>query len=82
MVKRDLLVQWRDKWEFVFRVGMLPFILILVYGYMLPVVFLGSIFYTWKQLAPLLLTVAGIAVWVVGMGTIALKRFDRMVYNH
>ena len=28
-----------------------------------------------------LLTVAGIAVWVVGMGTIALKRFDRMVYN-
>ena len=36
MVRRDLLVQWRDKWEFVFRVGMLPFILILVYGYMLP----------------------------------------------
>ena len=36
MVKRDLLVQWRDKWEFVFRVGMLPFILILVYGFMLP----------------------------------------------
>ncbi|WP_277648120.1 hypothetical protein [Galactobacillus timonensis] len=60
---------------------MLPFILILVYGYMLPVVFLGSIFYTWKQLAPLL-TVAGIAVWVVGMGAVALKRFDRMVYNH
>jgi ABC-2 type transport system permease protein len=38
MVRRDLLVQWRDKWEFVFRVGMLPFILILVYGYMLPAV--------------------------------------------
>jgi ABC-2 type transport system permease protein len=38
MVHRDLLVQWRDKWEFVFRVGMLPFILILVYGYMLPAV--------------------------------------------
>ena len=36
MVQRDLLVQWRDKWEFVFRVAMLPFILILVYGYMLP----------------------------------------------
>ena len=36
MVKRDLLVQWRDKWEFVFRVGMLPFILILTYGFMLP----------------------------------------------
>jgi hypothetical protein len=114
MVKRDLLVQWRDKWEFVFRVGMLPFILILVYGYMLPVVFPGSIFNTWKQLAslpvmqvitlldpltwineairailtpqidslPLLLTVAGIAVWIVGMGAVALKRFDRMVYNH
>ena len=38
MVRRDLLVQWRDKWEFVFRVGMLPFILILVYGYMLPAI--------------------------------------------
>ncbi|MGN0445223.1 MAG: ABC transporter permease [Acutalibacteraceae bacterium] len=36
MVHRDLLVQWRDKWEFVFRVAMLPFILILVYGFMLP----------------------------------------------
>lgn len=38
MVHRDLLVQWRDKWEFVFRVAMLPFILILVYGWMLPAV--------------------------------------------
>jgi ABC-2 type transport system permease protein len=38
MVRRDLLVQWRDKWEFVFRVAMLPFILILVYGWMLPAV--------------------------------------------
>ena len=38
MVKRDLLVQWRDKGEFVFRVAMLPFILILVYGFMLPAV--------------------------------------------
>ena len=38
MVKRDLLVQWRDKWEFVFRVVMLPLILIMVYGWMLPTV--------------------------------------------
>ena len=38
MVKRDLLVQWRDKGEFIFRVVMLPFILILVYGFMLPTV--------------------------------------------
>ena len=38
MVHRDLLVQWRDKWEFIFRVAMLPFILILVYGWMLPTV--------------------------------------------
>jgi ABC-2 type transport system permease protein len=36
MVHRDLLVQWRDRWEFVFRVAMLPFILILTYGFMLP----------------------------------------------
>lgn len=36
MVARDLIAQWRDKWEFVFRVAMLPFILILVYGYVLP----------------------------------------------
>lgn len=36
MVKRDLIIQLRDKWEFVFRVAMLPFILILTYGYMLP----------------------------------------------
>lgn len=35
MIKRDLLVQWRDKGEFIFRVAMLPFILILVYGFML-----------------------------------------------
>lgn len=38
MVKRDLLVQWRDKGEFIFRFAMLPFILILVYGFMLPTV--------------------------------------------
>jgi len=36
MVKRDLLIQSRDWKEFVFRVGMLPFILILTYGFMLP----------------------------------------------
>lgn len=36
MVQRDLVAQWRDKWEFVFRVCMLPFVLILVYGYVLP----------------------------------------------
>lgn len=36
MVKRDLIIQLRDKWEFVFRVAMLPFILILTYGYVLP----------------------------------------------
>ena len=36
MVKRDLLIQSRDKWEFVFRVAMLPFMLILLYGYILP----------------------------------------------
>lgn len=36
MVRRDFLVQWRDKWEFVFRAAMLPFILILLYGWMLP----------------------------------------------
>ena len=38
MVRRDLLVQFRDRWEFVFRVAMLPFILILTYGYMLPTI--------------------------------------------
>lgn len=36
MVQRDLIAQWRDKWEFVFRVCMLPFVLILTYGYVLP----------------------------------------------
>lgn len=36
MVKRDLVVQARNKWEFVFRVAMLPFVLILLYGYILP----------------------------------------------
>lgn len=36
MIKRDLVIQLRDKWEFVFRVAMLPFILILIYGYVLP----------------------------------------------
>lgn len=36
MVKRDLIIQIRDKWEFVFRVAMLPFMLILLYGYILP----------------------------------------------
>lgn len=36
MVKRDLLIQSRDWLEFVFRVGMLPFILILTYGFILP----------------------------------------------
>ena len=36
MVRRDLLAQWRDKWEFVFRVAMLPTVLIIVYGFVLP----------------------------------------------
>ena len=36
MIKRDLVIQLRDKWEFVFRVVMLPFILILTNGYILP----------------------------------------------
>lgn len=36
MVQRDLVAQWRDKGEFIFRVAMLPFILILTYGYVLP----------------------------------------------
>lgn len=36
MIKRDLVIQLRDKWEFIFRVAMLPFILILTYGYILP----------------------------------------------
>ena len=36
MVKRDLLIQWRNWAEFIFRVVMLPFILILTYGYVLP----------------------------------------------
>lgn len=44
MVQRDLLIQARDAWEFVFRVAMLPFILILTYGFVLPIslVFMGS----------------------------------------
>lgn len=36
MIKRDLLIQLRDKNEFIFRVAMLPFILIFIYGYVLP----------------------------------------------
>lgn len=36
MVKRDLLIQSRNWLEFIFRVAMLPFILILTYGYVLP----------------------------------------------
>ena len=83
-------------------------------GFLMPVVFLGSIFYTWHQLSPLpvmqvialldpltwineaireimtpriqslplALTIAVIIVWVLGMGTIALKRFHQMVYHH
>ena len=83
-------------------------------GFLMPVVFLGNIFYTWHQLSPLpvmqvialldpltwineaireimtpriqslplALTIAVIIVWVLGMGTIALKRFDQMVYHH
>ncbi|WP_205946199.1 hypothetical protein [Stecheria intestinalis] len=83
-------------------------------GFMMPVVFRGSIFYTWHQLSPLpvmqvialldpltwineaireimtpriqslplALTIAVIIVWVLGMGTIALKRFHQMVYHH
>ena len=38
MVSQDLLVQWRDHNEFIFRVAMLPLILIVVYGFMLPTV--------------------------------------------
>lgn len=36
MVARDLIAQWRDKWEFVFRVVMLPTVLIITYGYVMP----------------------------------------------
>lgn len=38
MIKRDLLAQWRDKNEFIFRVGMLPTVLIITYGYILPAI--------------------------------------------
>ena len=83
-------------------------------GFLMPVVFLGSIFYTWNQLAtlsimqiitlidpltwiheairaimtpqtlslPLFFTLTGIIVWIIGMGIIAMKRFDHMVYDH
>lgn len=83
-------------------------------GFLMPVVFLGAIFYTWKQLAPipvmqvvtlidpltwineairaimtpqidslsLFVTIPGIAVWIIVLGVIAFRRFDRMVYNH
>ena len=34
------------------------------------------------QSLPLALTIAVIIVWVLGMGTIALKRFHQMVYHH
>lgn len=36
MVQRDLLIQGGNIWEFVFRVAMLPSVLILTYGYILP----------------------------------------------
>ncbi len=36
MVQRDLIAQWRDKGEFIFRVVMLPTVLIITYGYVLP----------------------------------------------
>lgn len=36
MIKRDLLIQIRDYKEFIFRVAMLPLILIFIYGYVLP----------------------------------------------
>ncbi|QIK70597.1 ABC transporter permease [Erysipelothrix sp. HDW6C] len=36
MIKRDLLIQARDKNEFIFRVAMLPLILIFIYGFVLP----------------------------------------------
>lgn len=38
MVERDLLAQWRDKGEFIFRVMMLPAVLIIIYGYILPAI--------------------------------------------
>ena len=31
---------------------------------------------------PLSLTLPGIAVWILVLGLIAFRRFDRMVYNH
>jgi ABC-2 type transport system permease protein len=83
-------------------------------GFLMPVVFLGAIFYTWHQLSPipvmqyitlidpltwvnesiravmtpqieslpLALTLPGIAAWIIGLGAVAFKRFDKMVYNH
>lgn len=36
MIKRDLLIQVRDYKEFIFKVAMLPLILIFIYGYVLP----------------------------------------------
>lgn len=83
-------------------------------GFLMPVVFLGSIFYTWHQLAPLPVmqaitlidpltwineairavmtpqiyslplwgTLLGMVIWILFMGRVAFKRFDRMVYRH
>lgn len=140
MVHRDLLVQWRDKWEFVFRGAMIPVLILILLltaaesaalgllvgtiikpsqiaamfpGFLMPVVFLGAIFYTWKQLAPLpvmqvitlldpltwineairalmtpstpslplAVSAIGMVVWTAVMGLVAIKRFNKMVYN-
>ena len=38
MVQRDLLVTFRDFWEFAYRVAMLPFMFILLFGFILPTI--------------------------------------------
>lgn len=68
MVQRDLLITFRNIWEFVYRVSMLPFMFILLFGFILPTI--GQV----PDVFPTLMFagILGMSVMVSGIHSVAI----------
>lgn len=68
MVQRDLLITFRDVWGFAYRVSMLPFMFILLFGFILPAI--GQV----PEVFPTLMFagILGMSVMVAGIHSVAI----------
>lgn len=68
MVQRDLLITFRNFWDFAYRVAMLPFVFILLFGYILPTV--GQVPNGFPTL--MFAGILGMSVMVAGIHSVAI----------